>query len=201
MISIGDFARIGRVSVRMLRHYDAIGLLSPEHVDPYTGYRYYRIEQLRRLNRIVALKELGLRLQARLRLIEVEQTVSYPEVTTTKTVPAMTVVGLKAIADSATQEAVGPVIGPMYPQIIELLGKAGVTPIGPSVAYYTPAPNESEDAVWVHATFPVPVESVPGLDTVEIPAGHRGVGDPPRPRWKGSTPRIRRCTAGFGRTT
>jgi DNA-binding transcriptional MerR regulator len=62
MISIGDFARIGRVSVRMLRHYDAIGLLSPEHVDPYSGYRYYRIEQLRRLNRIVALKELGLRL-------------------------------------------------------------------------------------------------------------------------------------------
>jgi effector-binding domain-containing protein len=94
---------------------------------------------------------------------------SYPDVTT-KTVPAMTVVGLKAIADSATQESIGPVIGPMYPQLIELLGKAGTTPIGPSVAYYTPAPEESEDAVWVHATFPVPVESVAGLETVEVPA-------------------------------
>ncbi len=50
MITIGDFARLGRVSVRMLRHYDTIGLLRPEHVDPHTGYRYYRPEQLRRLN-------------------------------------------------------------------------------------------------------------------------------------------------------
>ncbi len=63
MISIGDFARLGRVSVRMLRHYDTMGLLRPEHVDPHTGYRYYRPEQLRRLNRIVALKDLGLRLE------------------------------------------------------------------------------------------------------------------------------------------
>ena len=63
MISIGDFARLGRVSVRMLRHYDTIGLLRPEHVDPHTGYRYYRPGQLRRLNRIVALKDLGLRLE------------------------------------------------------------------------------------------------------------------------------------------
>ena len=94
---------------------------------------------------------------------------SYPDVTT-KTVPAMTVVGLKAIADSATQESIGPIIGPMYPQLIELLGAAGTTLIGPSVAYYTPAPEESEDAVRVHATFPVPVESVAGLETVEVPA-------------------------------
>jgi MerR HTH family regulatory protein len=62
-ISIGDFARLGRVSVRMLRHYDTIGLLRAEHVDPNTGCRYYRPEQLRRLNRIVALKDLGLRLE------------------------------------------------------------------------------------------------------------------------------------------
>ena len=59
MFSIGDFARHGRVSVRMLRHYDALGLLRPAHVDPVTGYRSYRAAQLSRLNRIVALKELG----------------------------------------------------------------------------------------------------------------------------------------------
>src|SRR5215208_6007855 len=52
MLSIGDFARQGRVSVRMLRHYDAIGLLQPAHVEWMTGYRSYEAEQLSRLNRI-----------------------------------------------------------------------------------------------------------------------------------------------------
>jgi DNA-binding transcriptional MerR regulator len=64
MFGIGDFARHGRVSVRMLRHYDAIGLLRPAHVDPATGYRYYRAGQLADLNRIVALKDLGFTLEA-----------------------------------------------------------------------------------------------------------------------------------------
>jgi DNA-binding transcriptional MerR regulator len=59
MFSIGDFAAMGRVSVRMLRHYDAIGLLRPARVDPVSGYRYYEAQQLRRLNRLVALKDLG----------------------------------------------------------------------------------------------------------------------------------------------
>jgi DNA-binding transcriptional MerR regulator len=63
MFGIGDFARHGRVSVRMLRHYDAVGLLRPAHVDPATGYRSYDAEQLSRLNRIVALKDLGFTLQ------------------------------------------------------------------------------------------------------------------------------------------
>jgi len=66
MFSIGEFARLGTVSVRTLRHYDEIGLLPPAKVDPATGYRGYSAEQLRLLNRIVALKELGLSLaQAR----------------------------------------------------------------------------------------------------------------------------------------
>lgn len=59
MFVIGEFARHGRVSVRMLRHYDAIGLLAPLRVDPVTGYRFYEAGQLARLNRIVALKNLG----------------------------------------------------------------------------------------------------------------------------------------------
>lgn len=63
MFTIGDFARHGRVSVRMLRHYDAIGLLRPAHVDPATGYRSYTAAQLTRLNRVIALKDLGLTLQ------------------------------------------------------------------------------------------------------------------------------------------
>jgi DNA-binding transcriptional MerR regulator len=63
MFAIGEFARHGRVSVRMLRHYDAIGLLEPLRVDAATGYRFYDASQLSRLNRIVALKNLGFTLE------------------------------------------------------------------------------------------------------------------------------------------
>ncbi|GAB2631271.1 MerR family transcriptional regulator [Nocardia goodfellowii] len=63
MFTIGDFAHLGRVSVRMLRHYDAVGLLPPAHTDPATGYRHYEAAQLARLNRLVALKDLGLTLE------------------------------------------------------------------------------------------------------------------------------------------
>ncbi|GAA0923118.1 MerR family transcriptional regulator [Nonomuraea longicatena] len=63
MFGIGDFARLGLVSVRMLRHYDLIGLLRPAHVDPATGYRFYQAAQLARLNRIVAIKDLGFTLE------------------------------------------------------------------------------------------------------------------------------------------
>ncbi|WP_435058893.1 MerR family transcriptional regulator [Streptomyces sp. bgisy060] len=63
MFTIGDFARHGRVSVRMLRHYDAIGLLHPTHVDPHSGYRFYSADQLARLNRVIALKDLGFTLE------------------------------------------------------------------------------------------------------------------------------------------
>jgi DNA-binding transcriptional MerR regulator len=63
MFSIGEFARHGRVSVRMLRHYDAIGLLRPACVDPASGYRSYQAGQLAELNRIIALKDLGFTLQ------------------------------------------------------------------------------------------------------------------------------------------
>jgi DNA-binding transcriptional MerR regulator len=63
MFSIGEFARHGRVSVRMLRHYDGIGLIRPACVDPATGYRFYQASQLAELNRVIALKDLGFTLQ------------------------------------------------------------------------------------------------------------------------------------------
>jgi DNA-binding transcriptional MerR regulator len=59
MFSIGEFARLGTVSVRTLRHYDEIRLLQPAKVDPETGYRSYAPSQLGQLNRIIALKDLG----------------------------------------------------------------------------------------------------------------------------------------------
>jgi DNA-binding transcriptional MerR regulator len=63
MFKIGDFSRIARVSGRLLRYYDSFGLLSPMHTDPATCYRHYSADQLGRLNRILALKELGLSLE------------------------------------------------------------------------------------------------------------------------------------------
>lgn len=59
MLSIGDFARYAGVSVRMLRHYDAIGLLVPTCVNPSSGYRSYEPALLDRANAIVALRNLG----------------------------------------------------------------------------------------------------------------------------------------------
>jgi DNA-binding transcriptional MerR regulator len=60
MFKIGEFSKICQVSIRMLRHYDEIGIFQPVHVDRETGYRYYSADQLPRLNRILALKDLGL---------------------------------------------------------------------------------------------------------------------------------------------
>jgi DNA-binding transcriptional MerR regulator/effector-binding domain-containing protein len=62
LFRIGDLARLGGVSVRMLRHYHEIGLLVPSYVDEATGYRSYEAEQLGVLRQIVELKELGLSL-------------------------------------------------------------------------------------------------------------------------------------------
>lgn len=71
-MKIGDFARLGQVSVRMLRNYDELGLLVPAHVDPWTNYRSYTAGQLARLNRIVALKDLGFSLEAVGRLLDAD---------------------------------------------------------------------------------------------------------------------------------
>jgi DNA-binding transcriptional MerR regulator len=63
MFKIGDFSKFSQVSVRALRLYDQMELLKPIAVDASTGYRYYSAEQLPRLNRIVAFKDLGFSLE------------------------------------------------------------------------------------------------------------------------------------------
>ena len=73
MIRIGNFARLGRVSVDTFRHYDDVGLLRPVAVDQFTGYRYYSAGQLARLNRIIALKDLGFSLEQVLDGLTLEQ--------------------------------------------------------------------------------------------------------------------------------
>jgi DNA-binding transcriptional MerR regulator len=59
VFSTGAFARLAQVSVRTLHHYDDIGLLVPAEVDDSTGYRWYSAQQLPRLHRILALRDLG----------------------------------------------------------------------------------------------------------------------------------------------
>lgn len=63
MLKIGDFAKLSRVSIKTLRYYDEVGLLKPSAVDPFTGYRAYSLDLLPRLNRILALKDLGMSLE------------------------------------------------------------------------------------------------------------------------------------------
>lgn len=70
MLRIGDFSKIARVSVRMLRHYDQIGLLKPANIDAVSGYRSYSVDQLPRLNRILFLKDLGFSLNEIVELID-----------------------------------------------------------------------------------------------------------------------------------
>ena len=60
MLKIGEFSKLSRVSVRMLRHYDEIGLLKPAEIDRFTDYRYYREDQLPIAGRIAALKDIVL---------------------------------------------------------------------------------------------------------------------------------------------
>lgn len=193
MFTIGDFARHGRVSVRMLRHYDAIGLLRPAHVDQATGYRSYEAGQLARLNRIVALKDLGFTLQqvqsivddhvdlgelrgmlrlrraelqaqvaadttrlalveARLRSIESEGSMPAHDVQL-KRIPAVRVAELTGTAAGFEPVSITPVIRPLYADLIARLGRAGLTPTGPAIAYYDDSPEG--DSVIVHAALPV----------------------------------------------
>lgn len=70
MLRIGDFSKLSQVTIETLRHYDALGLLKPATVDTFTGYRYYAYEQLGRLNRVLALKDLGFSLEQIAQVLE-----------------------------------------------------------------------------------------------------------------------------------
>lgn len=59
MLKIGEFSKLSRISVRLLRQFDEIGLLTPETTDPFTGYRYYSEYQLPIANRVMLLKDIG----------------------------------------------------------------------------------------------------------------------------------------------
>ncbi len=72
MFRIGEFSKIAQVPASQLRYYGEIGLFTPIHSDRETGYRFYSVQQLAQLNRILALKDLGLSLEQVKRLVEDE---------------------------------------------------------------------------------------------------------------------------------
>jgi DNA-binding transcriptional MerR regulator len=60
LLTIGAFARLARLSPKALRLYDEMRLLSPAHVDPDTGYRWYSPDQLARARRVAHLRQLDM---------------------------------------------------------------------------------------------------------------------------------------------
>ena len=212
MLTIGDFARYAGVSVRMLRHYDAIGLLPPSYVDPWSGYRYYEQALLERAHAIVALRDLGFGLgqvatllegsltaagmramldqrrqelqsqidhdrarladvERRLRLMEGEDTMEleFEE----KALPALDLAQVTAHVDDMGE--VGPVIGPMFGELVSRIEAAGEQATHPGVAWYSGAEGGIDLGAGFERT-PVPGTEAGHLDAVPraVTALYRG---------------------------
>ena len=73
-MQIGEFAKICGTKITVLRHYDKEGLLEPDYVDAFTGYRYYSDEQISIFFRISALKKAGFSLMEIKKILASEQT-------------------------------------------------------------------------------------------------------------------------------
>lgn len=69
-LKIGEFSKMMQVTVKTLRYYEQKGLLLPYEVDEWTGYRYYSIYQMQRLNIIRGLQQQGFTLEEIKELLE-----------------------------------------------------------------------------------------------------------------------------------
>ena len=63
MYKIGELSRCVGLTVKTLRYWSEIGLLIPDEIDRFTGYRYYSTSKIAECSRIIALKELGFSLE------------------------------------------------------------------------------------------------------------------------------------------
>ncbi|WP_353813758.1 MerR family transcriptional regulator [Agromyces sp. SYSU T00266] len=150
MYTIGEFAAFGRVSVRMLRHYDAIGLLEPAHVDEHSGYRRYSSAQLQRL------------------LLEGTETMS--DHIEYRAVGPVTVYATSTVAQGMGPENVGPVVGPAIGRLDDALTAAGRPIIEPGIFWYEPVEGSDDLAVHVSYTAEPDPQSGEGYDVVTLPA-------------------------------
>jgi DNA-binding transcriptional MerR regulator len=197
MFKIGDFSKMGQVSIRTLRHYDELGLLKPAQIDQFTDYRFYTIDQLPRLNRILALKDLGLslhgmlmlkqaeieqeveenqrrlrRVRARLEQIEQEGHVSPYEVVL-KQSPAQTVLALHRCVP--TVEDMKHYRCAMYEAVYQALEHAGLERAGPELAIYhngeyTEVDIEMEAALVIQPPAVIPASLAPADRIYTLPA-------------------------------
>lgn len=72
MFKIGEFSRLSNITIRMLRHYDEIGLIVPEYTDRFTGYRYYNATQLIVAGKVQLYKSLGFSLESIIKILKNE---------------------------------------------------------------------------------------------------------------------------------
>lgn len=124
MLTIGEFARLGHASHRMLRHDDELGLLRPVHVDPTTGYRSSAVSQLARLHRLLALRDLGFSLDQIGSLLDDEVPVEQ--------LRGMLRMRQAQIAQTVAEEQVGPV----YEALVRWINDSGHRMAGPSRELY-----------------------------------------------------------------
>ena len=87
---------------------------------------------------------------------------------TTKPLPPVHLAVASGVSPSFASADIGPVIQPLYPQLVDALNAAGIEILGPSIAYYDDA---ADGGVGVHAGFPVEesVTAVPGVEIVDLP--------------------------------
>lgn len=184
MLSIGALlithsARFAGVSVRMLRHYDSLGLLSPSRVDPHSGYRFYEPALLARADALLQRRRDELRSQIdadsrrlgeverRLRLLEGDamSTLTYTE----KPLAALTLTQLTGHVGEIAE--VGQRVGPLFGRVYGTFAAAGIEPSGTAIGWY--------DAVGDGMTFDAGADlggkRVDGLDVGTLPAYDRAV--------------------------
>lgn len=201
MLKIGEFSRLVGVPVKTLRYYDDIGLFKPDRVDPHTGYRFYAFVQLPRLNRLLALKDLGLslnqvallleetlsadqlrgmlllkqieledlatdireriaRVEARLNLIEMEDSMPHYEVVIKSVEPVLVASKREAIPD---YETIGPVMDRLYNEVVNYVVEREGQFAGTGMTVW----HRDGDDLEAEATVPIE-KPVPENDRVKI---------------------------------
>jgi DNA-binding transcriptional MerR regulator len=195
LVPIGTFARLCRLSVKQLRHYDELGLLRPATVDPHSGYRYYRRDQARDALSIGLLRSLDVPLASIARVLAGDEvTAALGEVRdrleaelvrrrrTLATLDRMLSDGLPAVEvlvvaerehrvavvrDVAAPERIGEVTSACIARLLDALARAGRELRPPLIALF---PLDFDQSIGITATAEVDDE-VPGTELAVLPGG------------------------------
>ena len=163
-LTIGEFAQLTHLSVRTLRRYHDSGLLEPERVDPFSGYRYYTSAQIPPAQVIHRLRELDVP------LVEVRQILATPDAAARAELVAGHLRRLEVELDR-TRSAVT--------SLRQLLSPGGVPPevavrseAARTVAAVTGVVEQSEALAWYSAAMAELDAAVVGHDRLGPPGGH-----------------------------